>query len=514
MRFAASIAGLLTLSPVRAQAAEFDTGSDGVLRWDNTIRTTLGLRLLPANPALLANPNADDGDRAFGTGINSERVDVLSELSVSRGDFGVDASADGWYDAAYHGRNANNSPATFNPVSVAHNQFPKDVQALQGDTAELGTAYVHDKFGVWGMPLTLRVGRQTLLWGESLFSTSNGIAAGQAPVDTIKALSQPLATAKELFLPVAQIVGSLQINPQLQVEAYIQPEWRRDRLPGVASYFSTADFLDVGGARLLVGSSALARTADRTPNGDGQFGAAVQASSGGADFGFYALRFDAKSPEIFVLPAAATGTSGGYGLIYPRGIELYGASTSFYAGDANVAAEVSVRRHMPLASRLALPPAPGEADQQGDTPYAAGDTLHGQLSVVATLAPGRLWQGAALEAEVAANELLAVTRDPASLAPGLDRFATTVRVAFTPQYFEVLPHLELTLPAGFGLNVIGNSSVAGSGQAHAGDLDFGIGFTYRTVWQAGVNYTHFLGSPAHQPLSDRDFIEVTLTRSF
>jgi hypothetical protein len=447
-------------------------------------------------------------------------MDMLSELSVSRGDFGVDASADGWYDAAYHGRNANDSPRTFNPVSVEHDQFPKDVQALQGGTAELGTAYVHDKFAVWGMPLTLRVGRQTLLWGESLFSTSNGIAAGQAPVDTIKALSQPLATAKELFLPVAQIVGSLQVTSQLQVEAYLQPEWRRDRLPGVASYFSTADFLDVGGERLLVGSSALARTADRTPGGDGQFGAAVQASSGGADFGFYALRFDAKSPEIFVTPApAANGTPGSYGLIYPRGIELYGASTSFYAGDANVAAEVSLRRHMPLASRLTLPLAPSdsgqpEGGQPGSAPYAAGDTLHGQMSLVSTLPPGRLWQGASVEAEVAANELLAVTRDPASLAGGLNRFATTLRVAFMPQYFEVLPHLEVTLPAGFGLNVIGNSSVAGSGQAHAGDLDFGIGLTYRTVWQAGVNYTHFLGSPVHQPLSDRDFIEVTVTRSF
>ncbi len=492
---------------MRANAADFDTGGDWTLRWDNTIRTTLGLRLLAPNPALLANPNGDDGDRAFASGINSERVDVLSELSVSHGDFGFDASADGWYDAAYHGRNANNSPATFNPVSVAHDQFPKDVQALQGDTAELGTAYLHDKFAVWGIPLTLRVGRQTLLWGESLFSTSNGIAAGQAPVDVIKALSQPLATAKELFLPVTQIVGSLQVTSQLNVEAYFQPEWRRDRLPGVASYFSTVDFLDVGGERLLDGSSALDRTRDRTPGGAGQFGAALQASSGGADFGFYALRFDAKSPEIFVTP-------GTYGLIYPTGIELYGASTSFYVGDNNVAAEISFRRHMPLNSRLLLPSAPGDTGQTGEAPYAAGDTLHGQMSMISVLPPGRLWQGASLEAEITANERLAVTRDPAFLAAGLDCFAAGFRAAFTPQYFEVLPHLEVSFPMGIGLNVIGNSSVAGSGQAHAGDLDFGIGFTYRTVWEAGINYTHYLGSAGHQPLEDRDFVEITVTRSF
>ena len=484
----------------------FDTGGDVRLRWDTTVRASLGLRLDGADAALLADPNADDGDRAFAPGIVSERVDVVSAFDASRGELGLDLSADGWYDPVYQDRTARRTAAAFNPVSVSYDRFPKDVRTLQGGTAELLTAYVHDRVELDGHALTVRVGRQTLLWGESLFSTGNGIAAGQAPVDAIKAAAQPLAEARELFLPVAQMVADLQLRPGADLEAYVQPEWRRDRLPGVSSYFSTTDFLDVGGERLFVGRTALARTRDRTPTGSGQFGVALHLTGGGADLGFYALRFDAKSPQIFAAPPGA------YGLVFPRGIELYGVSASGYLGDANIAGEVSWRRRMPLAS--VLPPASGAGSRGMGDPYAAGDTLHAQASVVKVVPPGRLWQGAALAAEITCNDRIDITRDPASLAPGLNRFAAGLRAVFTPQYFEVLPHLELTVPVGVGLNFLGNSSVSGGGRAHAGDLDVGVGFTYRTVWQAAIDATHFLGSAVHQTLADRDFVILSVTRTF
>lgn len=502
------LAAGLALCPGRVAAASFDTGSDVRLRWDTTVRASLGLRVGGADPALLSDSNADDGDRAFAPGVISERIDVLSALDVSQGDLGLDLSADGWYDPVYYQSTARRTAAGFNPVSVPYDRFPKDVAALQGGTAELLTAYVHDKVELDGHALTIRLGRQTLLWGESLFSTDNGIAAGQAPVDAIKAASQPLAEARELFLPVTQAVADLELQPGADLEAYVQPEWRRNRLPGVSSYFSTADFLDVGGERLFAGKSALARARDRTPTGAGQFGAALHLTGGGADLGFYALRFDAKSPQVFVSPPSA------YGLVFPRGIELYGASASGYLGTANIAGEISWRRNMPLASVLPPLSGPGAAARDAAAPYAAGDTLHAQLSLVEVLPPDRLWQGASLLAEITCNDRVDITRDPAALAPGRDRFAAGLRVAFTPQYFEVLPHLELTVPVGLGLNFLGTSSVAGTGQAHAGDLDVGLGFTYRTVWQAAINATHFLGSAAHQPLADRDFVILSVTRTF
>jgi hypothetical protein len=495
-----------------ARAAEIDTGTEIQIRWDTTVRTTLGVRTEPANAALLQNPNADDGDRAFRPGLMSERADILSQLDIrlpecGLGELGIDASADGWYDEAYHQNTANTSPATFNPVSVPNTRFPEDVRALEGDEAELLTANVHDSFTIGDMPATLRLGRQTLLWGESLFSTENGIAAGQAPVDDIKALSQPLAEAKELFLPVTQAVASVAPWPWISVEAYAQAEWRPDRLPGVGSFFSTSDILDVGGERLLDGASAYLRRADRRPHDLGQFGAALKLNTGAVDLGFYALRFDAKSPQILLAPnGSATGpVLGHYGLVYPRGIGLFGASFSVFAGDSNLAGEISLRTTMPLVSRL-----PSDAA----SPYARGTTLHGQISSVTQLPPGKLWQGASLEAEVTANTVLAVTQHAGALAPGRQKTASALRVVFSPQYFRVLPHLDISLPIGMAYDIFGSSEVLADQTAHAGNAEVAVNATWRTVWVAALSYNHFLGSPAHQPLADRDFVTFTVSRTF
>jgi len=512
-------AGLLALCLAQvAHAAEIDTGGDVQLRWDTTLRTSLGLRTQGQDSALLRNPNADDGDRAFNPGLISERIDVLSEADLvlpdgPLGELGIGASADGWYDAAYHGGTANRSPATFNPVSVPSTRFPKDVQALEGDEAELLTAALHDRFMAGDVPVTVRLGRQTLLWGESLFSTENGIAAGQAPVDEIKALSLPLTEAKELFLPVAQAVVTVTPRPGISLEAYIQPEWRPDRLPGVDSFFSTSDILDVGGERLLDGQSAFLRTADRRVEGLGQFGAAFTVTNGTVDLGLYALQYDAKSPQIFLVPSGSMSgpVRGLYGLLYPRGIGIFGGSFSSYVGDSNVAGEISVRTNMPLASAL-----PSFSDVLADAalPYARGTTLHGQVSSQTMLAPQSFWQGATLQAEITANSVLAVTRDRAAVAPGRQRSAAAFRFIVTPQYFQVLPQLDISLPIGLAYDVIGSSAVLADQTAHAGNAEFGVDATWRTVWTAALTYTHFLGSATHQALADRDFVVLAVSRTF
>src|SRR3954452_11011815 len=58
------------------------------VRWDNTLSYTAAFRLFPRDPALVANPNWDDGDRNFRPGVISNRLDLLSELEVTAGDWG------------------------------------------------------------------------------------------------------------------------------------------------------------------------------------------------------------------------------------------------------------------------------------------------------------------------------------------------------------------------------------------------------------------------------------------
>jgi len=567
-RTAALIGGLVVLYAVAAPAAEIFQDGNAAIRWDNTLKYSAAFRLNNPDPALIADPNGDDGDRNFRAGVISDRVDLLSELGFRAGSFGMEASAAAWYDTVYNAGTDNTSPATFNPTSVPYDQFTAAVRRLHGRDAELLNAYMYDTFTVADMPLAVRIGRSNLLWGESLFFASNGIAAGQAPVDEIKALSVPGSEAKEVYMPVGQAWVSLQPRPGIAIEAYYQFEWRKDRLPGAGSYFSAADFLDAGGERVIVGPNQFfSRSPDQGASNSGQYGLAARFTNDSGDYGLYALRFSAKEPQIYLrlgpynggtaaaagipaiaaassdvehqslygytpgsivgspsspLPAAfyglygdaATGQVGTYNLVYPRGIELYGASFSGYLGNATVAGEISGRRNMPLVSNPLVLLPNVVADGDNSPRYAVGDTLHAQVSTVVVLPQSTLWKGATFAAEIAANHRLDITLNPTALDPTRTRTAVSMRLAFEPQYFAVLPGLDLTVPIGFGYGVAGRSSVDQSQNAKAGDFEIGLSATYRTVWTGQVSFTHFIGAVKIQPFADRDFISISVQRTF
>ena len=543
-----------------AVAGELFNDGESSIRWDNTLTYTGAFRLQGADPRLISDPNADDGDRDFRPGLVSNRVDLVSELGLTAGSFGAEVSGTAWYDAVYNQHTDNDSPGTFNPTSVPNTSFTKSVRTLQGRDAELLNAFIYDTFDVSGMPLTVRLGRHALLWGESLFFADNGVAAGQAPVDTTRAASLPYARASDVFMPVAQASASFQPSADLTFSAYYQFEWRKTRLPGVGSYFSVADFVDTGGERIIAGPDQyLVRGPDITP-GSAQFGGALHVDTGPVDVGFYALRFNAKYPELYIRPGvyaggypgagseaavetiehtesygvpsgtgaggaykinippgtySGVGNVGSYDLVYPEGIQIFGTSASGgYVGDGAAAAEISARRNMPLVSKPRVAGAGVAADGGANALYAIGDTLQAQLSDITTFAPSHFWDGAELSAEFAANRLLDVTRNPNALDPTRNTFALAFRAEFEPQYFKVLPGLDLSLPLGFGYGLIGNSAVDGSQNAKAGDVEVGARLVYRAVWQATVTLTQYIGSPARQPFADRNYLSFSIRRTF
>ena len=88
------------------------------------------------------------------------------------------------------------------------------------------------------------------------------------------------------------------------------------------------------------------------------------------------------------------------------------------------------------------------------------------------------------------------------------------------------------MPIGVGYNPKGNSGAVAQfngGVEKGGDFSIGLNGLYQQVWKAGIRYTHYFGSegPAvvlrpdltpdltfKQSLADRDFVSVTLQRSF
>lgn len=506
--FAAALA-----NPSLAFDLYHDASTD--LRFDNTLNYTASFRLFPRDPALLIDPNSDDGDRNFAPGLVSNRLDLFSQLDFSRGDFGLRLSGRGWYDSAYFGRNDNDSPATFNPFSVPHDHFTSSVQGLHGLHAELLDGFVHDTFDLGGMPLSLRVGRYTLLWGETLFFSANGIAAGQAPRDEIRVDTQPGTYTRDAFLPVAQASMSLEITPTITAGAYYQFEWRRTRLPGSGSYFSQYDYVDKGGERFILSPGRyLFRSHDLVPPGADQFGVSLEVNEPDLSYGLYVLRFDAKDREVYLRPNGLPGPDAGtYQLVYPTGIQLYGASFSTYLGDATIGGEVSYRQNMPLISNPILVPVGAPADTGHHALYPIGDTLHWQVSSVETLESSTFWDRADINVELAANQVLAFTRNKLALDPTRNRFAAAVRATFEPQYFQALPGLDLSPLIGFGYDFVGGSSTDESDTAHAGDIELGISGTFRTNWRAHLTFTHFLGNAVHQPYADRGFLALGVERT-
>jgi hypothetical protein len=558
-----------TLSPARAGAGlavlalagtagafEVETSNpDLKVAWDTTVKYSAGFRLKNPSPAIIGGanydttsasyfPNTDDGSRDFKRGLISNRLDLLSELDVSYQGFGARMSAAAWYDTVYlRDHNANDSPTTANPVSVAYNQFPEDTKRLHGRDAEVLDAFVFGKFKLGEMSASVRAGKHTLLYGESLFMGANGIAAAQAPIDVVKAVSVPNAQFKEFMLPVNQLSAQLQINSNVTVGAYYMLDWKGDRLPGAGSYFSGMDALGTGGERLIVayapapgpGNISFYREPDMKPKKSGQGGVQVKFHVGEVDYGLYAVQWNDRGPSgLYLHPfAVPVGSANGlqvgtYQWVFHEGIRAVGGSFTATVGNVNLAGEVSLRTNAPLDSDVIAPNDPRynpNANNNSDPMYAVGRSAHAQINWIASIGPTFLSREADFVGEVAWNRRLSITKNASAMNPNATRDASNIRFIFEPKYRQVAPGLDLSVPVGMGYGLSGNSSVVGPfmGQ-HTGDVSVGLNGAYLDVWRFGLNVTHYFGSAApfidgghrswKQSSADRDFLSLNVRRTF
>lgn len=518
-----------------ASAFEMSLGDDSRLRLDNTLKYSVAARVEGRSAALVGDPNLDDGDRNFGRGLISNRVDWLGELDLSRGNVGLRLSAAAWYDDVYHRRTDHDSPSTASAASVPPDRFTRATRDLHGSKGELLDAFAYVNVDIGGMQGNVKVGRHSLLWGESLFFGGNGIAGGQLPIDAIKALSVPNTPFKEIGRPVNQVSAQLQITPTVSVGAYYQLRWERTRVPASGSYFSPADIADAGGERILVNLAppmAFYRAADIAADDSGQGGLQLRwrVNSIGTDFGVYVTRYHDRNFQTYVRPGAGIGPGsaadmiGQYVLVFPEGVRSIGASASTTIGDANVAAEVSLRTNAPLVS-MTMPDMTGTGDNDRNPLYAVGRTAHAQVSMIYLLPQSSLWQGATLLGEVAWNRVLSVRKNPGALDPNTTRDALGVRFVFEPQYFQVLDGVDISVPVGVGYTIDGRSgAVGGFGPEHGGDFSIGVKGDFDRLWRFAAGYTHYFGSGGpvavdgvqtfKQTYADRDFVSLSISRTF
>lgn len=515
--------------------------SDVSVRWDNTFKYSAVYRLnnpsskivngdpmAPALSFLNPGPLLDDGDRNFKKGIVSNRLDWFSEFDAKYKNVGVRLTGSAWYDDIYNQSNDNTSAATINSTSVPAGQFTHATRDLMGQHSEILDAFVYLKSGSEDeTPYNVRLGKHTLLYGETLFFGANGIAGAQAPIDFIKLLAVPGSQFKEIIRPVGQVSGQVQVSPTFAVGAYYQYEWQPSRLPASGSFLSDADFVGDGSEKLL----SMAKASDLKAKNSGQGGVQLRFRPGGGDveYGVYAARYHDKGPNIVM-----DNVNHKFRYVYAENVNTYGASFSTVAGDANIAGEVSIRTNAPLVSAPQIDI--GLLGNGSNNPlYAVGRTAHANISMINVMNKTSFWDGASFLAELAFNRTLSIEKNPLSLDVNATRDAWAFRMILEPQYFQIVPGVDLTVPIGLGYNPSGRSSAVfkfNGGVEKGGDFSVGLKADFNKKVTAGINYVHFFGPEnafltpntkgGHalymltnaQSLHDRDFISFQIQTSF
>lgn len=475
------------------------------LGYDLAVRTE-GRASELTGPAAL---NSDDGDRNFHAGsIVHNRASALGELYVSKGfgdagKYGIVVRGDAFYDQAYHGYNANNSPATVNK-SGPHDRFVNSAKVLEGGDIRLLDAYVHGDWNLThGFDLNVRVGRQVVAWGQSLFFS--GMAAMQGPADATKT-SVPGVEIKNILLPVNQVAVHLGWNGKLALLGYYRLQFKPSQLFPIGSYMSTVDFVGPGAEFLYgPGMARIPRGADIEPSDFGQWGAGLEYQvTPMTAVGSYFIRYSNANPEV-QMGLSASG-SPVYNLRYYDGIDMYAVTFSTSVGAANVAGEFSYRDgvDMLLSSNQAT----------------RGQLTQALVSAIYTMPSNFISREIDLVGEVGYIHVNSVDAMGGNRTLANSKNSWGFEGVATLHYFRVLPGWDVAIPLTFEMIAKGNPAMAGAfgGMAGEGDQRIGLAanFTYLNNLQVGVGYNIFLGTPnlKEHPFADRDFAGFSIKYSF
>lgn len=516
-----------------AYAFNIETGhSDLRASLDNTVKYSTAFRTQEASSGLTEGSEADnfnDGDNNFGKGLVSNRLDLFSEFDLSYKDYGIRISGAAWHDDVYH-HDTDNTSTTSNHSPA--NEFSDVTKEIMGGDAEILDAFVYGRFPVMdGMEGTVRIGRHSLLWGESLFFGANGIAGGQGPVDVVKLSSVPNSTFKETMRPTGKVSFDIPISETASFGAYMGYEWEKSRFLPAGSYLSTGDTLE--GEQILSGPASFTHTTDEEGSDSGQYGLQLKWSDYDldADFGLYAIRFDSSSPSNLYTILDSTFQPSQYKWAYAKGIEAYGASVAKTIGIWSLAGEVSYRKNAPLDSTTQTITRVGVQYDNDDNPgYAIGETAHAQISWLALLGPNFLSEESTFVGEIAWNTRVKTTENESMLNPNADKSAIGLKMVYSPTYRQVFDGVDLSPSIGIG-HTWGKSSALGSsfGVDDGGDINIGINAVYLNRWNGSLNYIKYLGDEGilnesdsnngnnatyKQSLKDRDFISASISTTF
>lgn len=309
--------------------------------------------------ALGASINSDDGNLNFAKGDSySQSIKGSTDFLIQGETFGAFARARYYYDFILE--DGDFASDGINPPR----QLSKDGQDNASDI-ELMDAYIFGDFYVGDMPLSVKLGKQVVSWGESTFII-NGINVIN-PVD-LPAFRTPGSEIKDALLPVNMLYGSLGLTDNVGLEAFVQLEYEKTRIDDCGTFFSSNDYVADGCGPVYAANDrsdianqqsglTIDRVGDKLPPDTDQYGAAVRwyvPELNDTEFGFYYVRYHSRFPNVSgrsaQSPSTPTGPSGAkYQTEYAEDIKLYGISfNTTTPGGISLAGEYSFKEDAPI----------------------------------------------------------------------------------------------------------------------------------------------------------------------
>jgi len=354
--------------------------------WDNTVSYGISWRAEDRDPALIGKGNGgtgeailtDDGNLNFDKwDIFSNIIKGTSEIGLDNGQFGGFGRIKYWYDfeledgSMPHGHVANG----YQPDAELNDSDFDDYAQFSG--LELLDLFVYGSFDLGDSPLDMRLGRQVVNWGESLFIQGINVLN---PID-VSAFRRPGAEIKEGLLPVSLFYFNLGLPGEVSLEAFYQFKWEKTVIDGCGTYFSDADFAATGCNILLAPEQDIPPGSGNflpdialqnfhktlkdpfvdEADDEGQFGLALRRYFEGIDteFGLYYQQLHNRTPvinSVFDTSAIAAGSilalnpvPSYYQIQYPEDINILGLSFATNIGVVALAGEVSYKEDLPVA---------------------------------------------------------------------------------------------------------------------------------------------------------------------
>lgn len=330
------------------------------------------------NAATLAIPgygsngrNQDDGDLNYAKGDTYSRVvKAVVDVDLKRDNLGIFLRAKGWHDFALEDDlplwgNIPNGMTSSKPLSDAGFGTLGRFSGVA-----LADAYLYGAGSPGGVPLSFRLGNQTIGWGAQTL-----IAGGLRDIDPVDlpASRRPGALPSETRIPFPAIWSQFKLSDRLMLDAFYQFKWIRSQSPVCGTFFSAGDFGSGGCDKGLVGGTTgtdrtqlasglfMNKSPDNTPSDSGEFGLALKygAPQLNTDFGAYMAQYHSRVSAFEIIKSrratgapAVAGDPGGlnptYRLAYPEDIRVYGASFSTTLQDGRLYGEITYRPNQVL----------------------------------------------------------------------------------------------------------------------------------------------------------------------